>query len=263
MKRFFPEQLNQVTKCHLQVHTSHLQMIELDVIKVNKSPGYEKLKTVSIKGEIFLPGKFAIKDKKERISDLVKKAGGLKETAFIEGALLIRPSLRNDDYDVAQDETMELQEERLPRLLDEEYTPEELVSIDLEKILNNPRGNNDLILLEGDVVIIPQFQGTVRLVGETLHPAVLPYDSTWRMKDYVEAAGGFTENAKPSKVHTVNYNGKANSTRKILWINKYPKVHPGSEIIIPRKIEKQKRDFREFWGVISSTLGLAYILSRL
>ena len=63
-------------------------------------------------------------------------------------------------------------------------------------------------------MLVPQIQGTVRIVGETLHPTVLPYDPTWKLMDFVESSGGFTQNAKPSKIHVVDYNGKARSTKK-------------------------------------------------
>ena len=89
----------------------------LDLIKINRSSGYERLKTVSIKGEILFPGKYAIQNRKDRVSDLINRSGGLKETAFIDGSLLIRPSNRNDEnFSVAQDQNLELINRRFQQL---------------------------------------------------------------------------------------------------------------------------------------------------
>ncbi len=234
----------------------------LDVIKVNKSSGYERLKTVFIRGEIDFPGEYAILSEKDQISDLLKRCGSLKEKAFVDGAFLVRPSNRSKNFSVVQDKNLALLSRRYPRLLDEGHAAEEIVSIDLRRILADPGGNHDLALLDGDILLIPPVQGTVFLRGELMYPSVLPYDASWKLKDFIKSSGGFTQNAKQSKVYLVHYNGKAESTKRILWIRKYPRVQPGSEIVVPRKSDRRKLDFNDLWKTTTSILGVAFLISR-
>ena len=140
-----------------------------DVIKVNKSAGYENLEFVTVKGEVAYPGKYSLKNKNERISDLIERCGGIKVTAFPEGSTLIRVSNQsNNSFTKLKDQSLESIESENNDIDDEALVSEKLISIDLPRILEKPTGYHDLVLMPGDIIQIPKTKGTVRLSGETL-----------------------------------------------------------------------------------------------
>lgn len=188
---------------NLKISISDAQTLiqPFDRIYVRKSPRYEDQKTVVIEGEVKFPGAFTIKDKAQRITELIALAGGLKSSAFPKGASFSRDTTK--------------------------------IAIDLSVILKNPDAKENLLLLKGDRLFIPRELETVKLTGELLNPVAVAFRPNLRTKDYISQAGGFTEKASKRRVYVKYANGFSDRTKSFLFFTTYPKVEQGSEIIVP------------------------------
>ncbi len=188
---------------NLKISISDAQTLiqPFDRIYVRKSPRYEDQKTVVIEGEVKFPGAFTIKDKAQRITELINLAGGLKNSAFPKGASFSRDTTK--------------------------------IAIDLSVILKNPNAKENLLLLKGDRLFIPRELETVKLTGELLNPVAVAFRPNLRTKDYISQAGGFTEKASKRRVYVKYANGFSDRTKSFLFFTTYPKVEQGSEIIVP------------------------------
>lgn len=208
-----------------------------DRISVRRSPGYRDPEEASILGEVKFAGSYSLNLKSMRISDLVVKAGGLTSEAYPEGAYFQR---KNDILDT------------------------EIIGIDLNKILANSNTKDDLYLMDGDILIIPKRLQTVKVSGNILNPLSLTYDPSKSVKYYVSRTGGFNEDTRKSKIYVKYPNGTTATTKRFLGIKSYPKVTPGSEIVIPKKPDKERPDQTAKWlGIASTMSSLAIAISYL
>ena len=201
-----------------------------DVINVRYSKGYTTQKNVSIKGEVKYQGAYVLKNKNERISDLIQRAGGLTEYAFIKGAVLIR-KVEGANGNVA---------------------------IDLEAILKNKGALIDMYLKEGDMLSIPSELETIKVTGVVIKPSLIQFKKGKSLKSYVEKSGGFAENAKKAKIYVSYANGDIKTTKHFLFIKRYPKLAPGATIFVPAKSKKERMSTAEIMGITTSiaTLGI-------
>lgn len=192
---------------NLKISISDAQTLiqPFDRIYVRKSPRYEDQKTVVIEGEVKFPGAFTIKDKAQRITELINLAGGLKSSAFPKGASFSRDTTK--------------------------------IAIDLSVILKNPNAKENLLLLKGDRLFIPRELETVKLTGEFLNPVAVAFRPNLRTKDYISQAGGFTEKASKRRVYVKYANGFSDRTKSFLFFTTYPKVEQGAEIIVPAIVD--------------------------
>lgn len=195
-----------------------------DRIFVRRAPGFRENASAIVSGEVKYTGYYAIQNKNQRISDLLEMAGGLTEHAFLEGATFARNS--NE--------------------LGQEY-----IAIDLEQIINNPGGDQDLYLRDGDYLHIPQYIQTVKVSGSVHNPFSVNFQKGKSLKYYIDRCGGFENDALKRDVY-VKYPNGATATTNGFLINDYPKVTPGSEIIVPEKEEKQRLGTGQ-WLAIAST----------
>ncbi len=224
-----------------------------DQIYIRKSPAYEKQGAASIKGEINFPGEYVIKNKDERISDLIERAGGLTPYAYTEGAKLVRlnPDFleriieqegvsSDSSYSLLQQSYSVPQINNNPRVrLRKRVEPEtETIGIDLKRILQNPKSKYDITLQPGDTLKIPKELQTVKISGELLYPVSARYENSNNFLDYISQAGGFTKEADKKRSYIVYANGSVDRTKRILFFNNYPKVKPGAEIIVPLQPER-------------------------
>ncbi|MEA5426792.1 SLBB domain-containing protein [Arcicella lustrica] len=180
---------------------SGFKLQAFDRIYVRKSPNYAVQKSVRIDGEVNFSGVYTIKDKSQRITDLIHLAGGLKKEAFPKGAKFMRDS--------------------------------SVLAIDLAYILQNPNSSDNLLLLNGDYLEIPRAIETVKLSGEFLNPVAVTFRQHLNVKDYIRQAGGFTDKANKRKLYVKYSNGISDKTRTFLFFHTYPKVEQGAEIIVP------------------------------
>lgn len=140
---------------------------------------------------------------------------------------------------------------------------QDLVGIDLEKIMANPGSDEDLFLLEGDIIQIPKELQTVRMVGEVLLPTTTRFNRKNSLKNYISKAGGFTEDARKSKTYVVYANGDAKRTHNILGLNFYPELEPGAEIVVPKKPQRNRLSAAGWIGLASSLATLGILVDRL
>ena len=133
-----------------------------------------------------------------------------------------------------------LERDTLVNQRDQAFKSQESIGIKLSEILKDPGSKYDLILKEGDVLSIPRQLQTVRIRGEVLYPSTVRYDNNRSFRQYVSQSGGFSDNAKKGKSYVVYPNGSAERTKSFLWFKDYPKVEPGTEVIIPQKPERRR-----------------------
>ncbi|MCC8423982.1 SLBB domain-containing protein [Mucilaginibacter sp. UR6-11] len=235
---------------NLKFEDINFSLKPFDIVSVYTLPGYETQKVVKVEGEVIFPGYYTIEKKNEKVSDLVKRAGGLTRSADIEGGSLKRDNAAVLGVDKTKVDTITLSKERAERIrrlqrsfkdtlsssVDTSQFRNNYVGIDLKKILAHPGEGDDLILENGDVLRIPKEQQTVRVNGEVLYPSAVVYSSGKTFKGYVLNAGGFSPSALKRAAYVVYTNGTVKGTNKFLFFNIHPKVKPGSEIFVPKKL---------------------------
>lgn len=226
-----------------------------DIVFVRVLPNYKQQQTISVEGQVNYPGKYVVEKNVVRISDVIKKAGGLSKDAYVKGATIER-KLTEAEYEravaaremalrqVGVDSTMIAHVNR-----DERYK----VGIDLEAALNNPGSYADVVLQEEDIIDVPKMNNTVKISGGVLYTNVVTYDPSLKPSDYIDMAGGYTRGAIKRNTYIVYMNG--NVSRK--GTSRY-KVEPGCEIIVPVKDMTQKSiSAAEVMSIASSTASVA------
>lgn len=243
-----------------------------DRVIIRSIYGFEDIKQVSIEGEIKAPGNYVITSKNQRISDLIRMSGGLTNYAYAQGAYLIRKSKKTDSEKkllkkVAQNlgsKVMKQAEATDSTELKKQLLNEtDIVGISLKEIIDNPGSQYDLILEEGDLLSIPKMLETVNVSGEVMMTNTVRYQKNLSFKDYVDAAGGFSSKALKGKSYVVHANGSVNVTKSFCGIKRYPKVNPGSRIIIPEKPVKEKMTTGEVISITTSIVSVAAIIVSL
>lgn len=218
-----------------------------DYVFVRRSPAYSEQKNVVINGEVLYGGTYTLTSKDERISDLVKKAGGITQFAYVRGAKLVRRA-NQDELKRMQDAVSLLQHQMGAGKVDSlgiKVEPTFSVGIDLEAALKNPGGDADIVLREGDVISVPEYNNTVRINGAVMQPNVVSYKAGEDVKYYIAQAGGYNQTAKKNKKYIIYMNGQ------IALVKGRGKnlIEPGCEIIVPNKRPRQAN-----WGNILTSL---------
>lgn len=231
-----------------------------DRVSVRYLKGYTAQKNVSIEGEVSYPGNYAIVDKDERISDLVNKAGGFSPYAYLKGATIIRKVENSTEKEQLKQLEGIVKNDNLGNYEDLVKT-EFKIGIDLEKImdLKGQKSKFDLILKEGDKLVVPSEKQTVEVRGEVLSPSLSRFDKSNSFRDYIDNSGGFSESAKKRKAYVINANGDINTTKSFVFFKSYPRIEPGALIVVPEKAErKNKLSITEVLGITTAitTLGL-------
>ena len=218
-----------------------------DYVYVRRSPAYSEQKNVVINGEVLYGGTYTLTSKDERISDLVKKAGGITQFAYVRGAKLVRRA-NQDELKRMQDAVSLLQHQMGAGKVDSlgiKVEPTFSVGIDLEAALKNPGGDADIVLREGDVISVPEYNNTVRINGAVMQPNVVSYKAGEDVKYYIAQAGGYNQTAKKNKKYIIYMNGQ------IALVKGRGKnlIEPGCEIIVPNRRPRQVN-----WGNILTSL---------
>lgn len=209
-----------------------------DEVVVHQSPSYNVQRHFTINGEVNFPGTYSITSREERVSDLVKKAGGLTQFAYTKGTRLTRVATA-EELRVAN-EMVDIVETMADSVVMEARRAASgtfNVAIDLDAAMANPGGEADVILREGDVLDIPVESNVIRIQGAVKFPTAVNFDPKMRAKDYINAAGGYSERARRSKAYVVSMGGRAKKLRS------WTKVDPGSEIFVPEKERRQRSEF--------------------
>lgn len=231
-----------------------------DQVFVRRSPGYQAQQNVQVTGEVIFGGTYAMTTTEERLSDLVKKAGGATPKAYLRGAKLIR--VANDEEKKRMRDVINLMNrqfgEAMMDSLGIRVEDTFSVGIDLEKAMAKPGSEYDLVLREGDVLSVPKLNNTVKVNGAVMMPNTVGYLSGENANYYLDQAGGYALNAKKSKKFVIYMNGQV---ARIKGHSK-DKIEPGCEIIVPSK--KNKRvNVGEILGYASSFGSLATMFATI
>jgi protein involved in polysaccharide export with SLBB domain len=202
--------------------TNSFKLQPYDHIYIRKAPGYVDQGRVFIGGEVVYAGYYAIQNKKNRISDMMSWAGGMTPEAYIEGTTFSK-------IDAGK------------------------VGLDLKKVLDNPGSINDLLLNPGDSLYIPKRPETVNVLGQVQNPFAKVYIPGKTVKYYIKNSGGWGDSPDKRRVYITYPDGSSDMTKNFIFI-KYPRVKPGSQIIVPKKPEHVARpELAQVWLGIGST----------
>lgn len=247
-----------------------------DMVSVRRLPVYKEQIKVSIEGEVLYPGTYTLSGKNERLSDIINRAGGLKSSAFAEGAVLIRNTyvgITSSDASLVGSKARLINQQSgrnivpvdggdstILKTLSAQQKP---VSIRLADALNQKGSAADVFLEEGDIIKIPKSIQTIQTFGMVNLPKQIVYREGLSFKEAVRASGGFAVNASRRHSYVVYANGEIRTTRNFLFFRSYPSLKTGSEIYIPSRSDKKKLSTGEAVAVVSgltSFLGLLVVL---
>lgn len=242
---------------HLSDEDKRFLLKPFDYIYVRRAPSYSEQKTVNIEGEVLYPGPYSIQSKTDRVSDLLKRSGGLTKFAYLEGAILYRNNLDQVSSDTSIISYL-LADSLQKKITNQLHNGR--VELRLDKILQNPKSIYNYLLKEGDRIYIPEMSEEVRVAGSILNPVGLVFENGKNAKYYIDRAGGFNDSANKSKVYVIYSNGTSKVTTSFLG-NKYPKVLPGSKIIVPEKKAKEKSNLAQWLSIASTFSSLAVAIA--
>ena len=223
------------------------KLMPFDEVYVRKSPGFYKQQNVTVEGEVMFGGVYTLSKKNQRLSDLIKSAGGVNDRAYVAGARLERKMDANERkrYEVvlkmAQEEAARLELEAAgagravninkEKAVEKKFDIPETysVGIELDKALAEPGGDADIVLREGDRLVVPQYTATVKINGEVMYPNTVGYQKGKKAKYYINQAGGFSNRAKKSQAFIIYMNGM------VAKVSEGAKPKPGCEIFVPQK----------------------------
>jgi protein involved in polysaccharide export with SLBB domain len=194
-------------------------------VLILKQPDFEFQRSVTITGEVLVPGTYTLTRKDERLSDLLRRAGGLMPTAYPEGTRFIR-----------------------------EFEGAGRVNLDLPSVLASPGGPNDLILQPGDSVDIPEYIPTVRVRGAVVAPGSFQWVKGKGADFYLENAGGFAEDADKGRTVVRFANGSGRNRSKFLFWSSWPQPEPGAEVFVPTRTPRSQTDIVPMLAAVASIL---------
>lgn len=254
-------------------------LMPFDEVMIRKSPGYAEQKNVKIEGEVMFSGSYTLTRRNARLSDLLAKSGGATEQAYIKGARLVRRAnaIEKERMRAVLKMQREQQQKNLLQLaassngsnlqdvakgaqsaeLEKFNVPDEYpIGIDLAEALKNPGSDADMILREGDRLIVPQYNGTVKINGAVMYANTVAYEKGKSVKKYIDEAGGFASDAQKSKAYIIYMNGK------VAKVGHGAKVQPGCEIVIPSKL-KRKMSIAETMSLGTSMSSIAAMIATI
>jgi protein involved in polysaccharide export with SLBB domain len=262
----------------------------MDVITITKKVGFVKPEVVTITGQVQSTGKYTLSSRVDRVSDIVKRSGGLIDDAYSEGAYIKRSrynidSLKSDESKTSIEEAYNrkfkaqqeaekenlvkvagattnaaavdpnIQKKKLKDTLDILYKELEQdyyqIAIDINQIIKNPGSELDLVLRDKDEVVIPKMDNRVKISGGVLRPTNIVYRDGLTIGECISAAGGISEYAKRGRAYVVYANGKSNRTKHFGLFRINPRIRPGSEIVLPETNEKKDKPLNTIVQLIS------------
>ena len=254
-------------------------LMPFDEVYIRKSPAYMEQKNVSVEGEVMFAGTYTLSANNTRLSDLYRKSGGTNGLGYIRGARLMRRATEAEKQRMrtALQMEMEQQQKNILQLaassnganlqqaaegaknanLSKFNVPDEYpVGIDLELAIKNPGGDADMVLREGDRLIVPQYNGTVKVNGAVMYANTVAFEKGKRASYYIDQAGGYAGDAVKSRAYIIYMNGK------VAKLSHGAKVQPGCEIVIPAKL-KRKMSVAETMSLGSSLSSIAAMIATI
>ena len=239
--------------------TPGFTLMPFDEVYVRKSPGYSAQQNITVEGQAMFPGTYTLSMKNERLSDILKKAGGVTDLAYTPGARLERR--------ITPDEKLRM--ETITNMLNSQSGNDSLdvkkldlgntyyVGIELDKAIAEPGGDADIVLREGDRLIIPEYNGTVKISGDVMYPNTVAYEKGKRASYYIDQAGGWGDRAKKSNTYIIYMNGT------VAKVGHNAKIMPGCEIVVPSKPKKDARTLAQILTIGTSVASLATMIATI
>ena len=260
--------------------TPGFKLMPFDEVSIRKSPAYAEQQNVKIEGEVMFGGTYTLSRRNVRLSDLFQRAGGATEQAYIKGARLMRKA--NEAEKARMEAVLKMQREQQQKnllqlaassnnasaitqtakeakdvdLLKFNVPEEYPVGIDLEEALNKPGSDADIILREGDRLVVPQYNGTVKINGAVMYANTVAYEKGKSVSKYIAEAGGYASDAYKSKSYIIYMNGK------VAKVGHGTKVQPGCEIVVPAKM-KRKMSVAETMSLGTSMSSIAAMIATI
>lgn len=241
----------------------NFELKPFDVVTIRRMAVYEEPETVTIKGAVNYSGKYVLINKKEKIYDVIQRAGGLTSVANLDGVKINRPILNKQLEDLQRvnlnlGKNDSIQNVLSNKLLNLKYAT---IPVDWRKIVQDPNHNTNVTLFPGDEIEVAVYNENVKISGNVLLTSEIPYEKGKAFGYYIGAVGGTDAKAWKKKAFIIYPNGKTAVSSSFFFIRSYPKVVPGSQIVVPEKPEKKTRSTAEIIsiGSIIATLGLLII----
>jgi len=249
-----------------------------DEVYVRRSPAYSEQQNVTVDGKVMFPGTYAMAYRNMRLTDLVKMAGGVAPDAYIKGARIMR--VPNEAERTRMEAAFKMQQEQLRQQLmqlavnnnnsmlqnSDETLQKQLekfqvpntypVGIELDKALKDPKSDANIVLRAGDRLLIPSYTATVKINGAVMYPNTVSYERGESVRHYLDAAGGFAQNARKSGVYIIYMNGMVGK------VSRGAKVEPGCEIVVPSKLTR-KMTAAEYMSLGSSLSSIAAMIATI
>jgi protein involved in polysaccharide export with SLBB domain len=246
----------------LSIQDNDFRLEPYDEVYVRRSPGYSVNRRVIVEGEVTFPGYYSLATNTERLSDIMARVGDFSNEAYPEGARLER-KMTDDERKRMRDIAEILSSNdslALARAVDKLLSATTYdVGINLKEAMEKPGGNADIVLRDGDRIIIPVFTNTVRINGEVMYSNTTPFVKGKNLKFYIEKAGGYSEKAKKNKAYVVYMNGSVAKAKK----RSSKLVQPGCEIVVPAKRERDGLKTTEILSLGSTSASLATVVLAL
>ena len=237
-------------------------LMPYDRVTVRTSPGYGEQRSVTINGEVLFAGSYTLEKRNERISDVVRRSGGILDDAFIRGAHMTR-RLTDDEY-TARREALNLAISNSNANVGDSIALSKIdvsrnynVGIDLQKALENPGSHYDLVLQPGDEIFVPEQQSIVKISGDVMFPNAVIYEPGKKISYYVDQAGGYGQTAKKNRAYIVYMNGTVAKAKRS------SEVEPGCTIIVPSKPQRPGTNWERILDIATSFSSVAALAATI
>lgn len=244
-----------------------------DIIQVRRSPSYRAQGKITIEGEVNYPGYYTVQGAQERLSDVIKRAGGLKPGAYPEGALLLRKTFEGEANKNSQVLQAKINTFRASFMDSSKaskadsllMTDLKRVNVDLEKAIQNPGSIYDFYMIDGDVLSVPQPLQTVQTFSGVYFPKKIMYRPHLSFKRVIKESGGALPTGQLGRAYVLYPNGKIKSARRFVFFRTYPRLKPGAEVYVPEKKKGNGVSTSEIIGisgVLTSLVSMIYLITR-
>lgn len=244
-------------------NTKDVLLKPYDVINIRQKSDYVNQRTVFIEGMVLNPGRYTLQMSGDRISDVIKRAGGFRANADTTALVIRRVSKRTqtpEDREKTFSKLLNINRDSLnaaERIKNEIYKEYDKISIDLNQALHEKKESENMLLEDGDILTIEQNTSLVKVSGEVYYPTIIPFKEGENLKYYIQKSGSYTELARKNGTLVIYPDGKAKKVKHFLFFRSYPEVVSRSEIFVPQKNDKNKsRVTLGEWSVILSSLAI-------
>lgn len=243
-----------------------IELEPFDVVNVKNLPRNQAAGSISITGEVLFPGTYLLNTKKDRVSDLFKRAGGILESGSLGSAFFLRntyqEALKGEVLEIKKSLSKQLSTDTLTKkFLDSSLTREKvLLSVNLRKAIENPGSEDDIYLEEGDLITIPKTPTSVQAFGGVNIQKKVPYFRGLSSRRLIRESGGFSENANKKGTYVLYPNGKIKTVHNYVFFKTYPRLTAGAELYVPVRKNKKPLTTAEIMGFTSGLVGMGAII---